>query len=310
MADQHLTQDVIGTVDLEADRFKPGLTGVSEPALHDMCSPAEGRQIPVTEVDGGLRCTVGVSPASACHRIPSTGSTPGGSMGRCGVLLQAKGLPVVLSIAEALPDEPLVAATAMAPAAMTVTATPFCGLSELTGVFGFVVTRMAGRRDPRGVRVSDVAEAYRKNGDALIRFAASQVGPDHAEDVVSAAVLGVLQNPGLEVEELRSYLFRCVANASARYWRTLGRRARREALFGRDRRAGIETPDPVPEVTAALAALSPQQRAVVHLAYWEDLTPAAIARHLDVSEGSVRRQLARARHKLATALDDHRGGST
>jgi hypothetical protein len=105
MADQHLTQDVIGTVDLEADRFKPGLTGVSEPALHDMCSPAEGRQIPVTEVDGGLRCTVGVSPASACHMIPSTGSTPGGSMGRCGVLLQAKGLPVVLSIAEALPDE-------------------------------------------------------------------------------------------------------------------------------------------------------------------------------------------------------------
>ena len=39
MADQHLTQDVIGTVDLEADGFEPGLTGVREPALDDMGNP-------------------------------------------------------------------------------------------------------------------------------------------------------------------------------------------------------------------------------------------------------------------------------
>ena len=40
MADQHLTQDVVGTVDLEADGFEPGLTGVSKPALDDVWRPS------------------------------------------------------------------------------------------------------------------------------------------------------------------------------------------------------------------------------------------------------------------------------
>ena len=39
MADQHLAQDVIGTVDLEADGVEPGLAGVSEPALDDVGNP-------------------------------------------------------------------------------------------------------------------------------------------------------------------------------------------------------------------------------------------------------------------------------
>ena len=40
MADQHVTYDVIGTVDLEADGIEPGLLGVSKPALHDMWRPS------------------------------------------------------------------------------------------------------------------------------------------------------------------------------------------------------------------------------------------------------------------------------
>ena len=39
MAEQHLTHYVIGTVDLEFDGSKPALTGVSKPALDDMCNP-------------------------------------------------------------------------------------------------------------------------------------------------------------------------------------------------------------------------------------------------------------------------------
>ena len=39
VADQHLAQDVIGTVDLEADGFEPGLAGVSEPTLDDVGDP-------------------------------------------------------------------------------------------------------------------------------------------------------------------------------------------------------------------------------------------------------------------------------
>lgn len=52
----------------------------------------------------------------------------------------------------------------------------------------------------------------------------------------------------------------------------------------------------------ALGELSPQQRSVVYLAYWEDLSVADIAGTLEVSEGTVRRQLARARDRLRKVL--------
>lgn len=41
---------------------------------------------------------------------------------------------------------------------------------------------------------------------------------------------------------------------------------------------------------------------MIFLSYWEDLTPANIARVLDVSEGAVRKQLSRARSKLREVL--------
>jgi len=47
-----------------------------------------------------------------------------------------------------------------------------------------------------------------------------------------------------------------------------------------------------------------QQRAVIHLTYWEDLTPSVVATRLGVSEGTVRRQLARARDRLRKVLDE------
>ncbi len=50
-----------------------------------------------------------------------------------------------------------------------------------------------------------------------------------------------------------------------------------------------------------LAELSEQQRIVVFLAYWMDLTAAEM---LEVSEGAVRKQLARGRDRLRGLLDD------
>ena len=53
---------------------------------------------------------------------------------------------------------------------------------------------------------------------------------------------------------------------------------------------------------AALAGLPLRQRAVVFLTYWADLTPAAVAVELGISEGSVRQHLARARRTLRRTL--------
>jgi RNA polymerase sigma factor (sigma-70 family) len=58
-----------------------------------------------------------------------------------------------------------------------------------------------------------------------------------------------------------------------------------------------------PEVLEAMGGLSAQQRAAVVLSYWEDLTPSEVAERLGISEGSVRRHLARGRAKLREVLD-------
>ena len=52
------------------------------------------------------------------------------------------------------------------------------------------------------------------------------------------------------------------------------------------RSSGSRTRSIVPEVVAALRRLSPQQRAVIHLTYWEDLTPTTVAARLGIREGN------------------------
>ena len=59
----------------------------------------------------------------------------------------------------------------------------------------------------------------------------------------------------------------------------------------------------VVDAWAALAVLSVQQRTAVFLTYWCGLTPGEVARVLDTSEGTVRKQLARARARLREVLD-------
>jgi RNA polymerase sigma-70 factor (ECF subfamily) len=57
-------------------------------------------------------------------------------------------------------------------------------------------------------------------------------------------------------------------------------------------------------VLDAIGRLSVRQRAVVYLTYWDDLEPADAAERLGISEGSVRRHLARARANLRRTLRD------
>ena len=68
--------------------------------------------------------------------------------------------------------------------------------------------------------------------------------------------------------------------------------------------AGVE-PDAAhlrPDVVSAVSGLSMRQRAVVVLAYWEDLSVAEIARRLHLSESSVHRYLDRAEQRLRREL--------
>lgn len=65
------------------------------------------------------------------------------------------------------------------------------------------------------------------------------------------------------------------------------------------------TPSPIDiDVLRAVDKLSMQQRASVFLTYWEDLKPGDVAGRLGISEGSVKRHLARARARLKELLND------
>lgn len=150
-------------------------------------------------------------------------------------------------------------------------------------------------------------ELYSKLADRLVRFAATIVGPADAHDVMIDGVLAAFRSPHWAgIERRQAYLYRCVLNAGRMHLRSTERRRRRE------RRSAELEPDlvrpptglamPTPEVRRAVAALSPRQRAVVYLRYWEDLDEAAIAERLGIGVGSVRRHLHRARANVGREL--------
>ncbi len=151
--------------------------------------------------------------------------------------------------------------------------------------------------------VDDDAALYRRHADELIRYATALVGPSDASDVVTDGVLAAFGSVGWPlVEHRRAYLYRAVLNRALAVRRSDERRQRRE------RAVAVPPMSPAHESSVdahrALSSLSPQQRAVVYLTYWDDLTPQQVADLLSVGEGTVRKQLARAREQLRRILDE------
>ncbi len=151
---------------------------------------------------------------------------------------------------------------------------------------------------------SDLTERiYRDHATQLVRYATAIVGPTRAPDAVSDAMVGVLRRGGLEgATNPKAYMFRAVHNAAVDMLTSASRRTKRET---RAHLLDIAAPDNPTDLDllGTLADLSPRQRSVLWLAYWEDLTPAAIATVLDISEGSVRQHLNRARTAMRQALE-------
>jgi RNA polymerase sigma-70 factor (ECF subfamily) len=146
---------------------------------------------------------------------------------------------------------------------------------------------------------------YSRYGRELTQFATVLVGPADAGDVVSEAMVRCWRSRGwTEVSDVRAYLHRAVLNQARQTVRSGERRRRRELAFGRRQTHVPPAEADRGEVWAAVSGLSLRQRAVIFLAYWEDLAPAQIAERLSISEGAVRRHLARARAHLRRVLSD------
>jgi len=147
----------------------------------------------------------------------------------------------------------------------------------------------------------NVESEYRAHAADLVRYATVLVGPNDAADVVSEAVGATIARRSLDgVDDVRAYWFRAVANTAASWHRSrFRRRAREERAAPRPDEIDAPAAD---EARRLLAGLSMQQRAVVYLTYWHDWDIATVAQALGVSDGTVRKQLARSRAQLREAL--------
>lgn len=153
--------------------------------------------------------------------------------------------------------------------------------------------------------VSENEELYRREVPGLMRVATSMVGAHDAQDVVSEAVVRVMTSRGWpRVENKRAYLYRAVVNEAKMLMRSRGRRRARELLVAGLSSGLTWTAVPRPDVHEALDRLSVQQRAVIHLVYWEDLPVGEAANLMGVSPGTVKRHLHRARERLRSVLDE------
>lgn len=152
-----------------------------------------------------------------------------------------------------------------------------------------------------GDRDREIDTAWRDHAPGAMRFATALVGPTDAHDITTTAFLRVTAQPDwTEIDRLDRYLWRAVRNEAQNLARQRRRRWQRELAEVRPETT-LDAPHDV-DLLRAVAALSVQQRSVVFLAYWHELTEAEIAETLELSRGTVHRTLVRARLALRKAL--------
>lgn len=148
---------------------------------------------------------------------------------------------------------------------------------------------------------------YEQVRGALLRFAASLVGPDQADDLVSEVVVATLQRRSLvSLDNAQSYLMQAILNRA----RSAHQRFSRERETRSRLASGASTHESGydlvvgDDVLRTVAELPMQQRAAIYLVYWEDLEPAEAAELIGVRPATLRRYLHLARKKLRRYLDE------
>jgi RNA polymerase sigma-70 factor (ECF subfamily) len=143
---------------------------------------------------------------------------------------------------------------------------------------------------------------------ALCRAEARRVlhNPHEADDVAQDALARAWrQRSTCRTPENPSPWVRTIAHNEA--LRALGRRRDSQPLEEVPALADWSSADRLDEsvsVRSALAELSAQDRALLHLRYEEDLTQPSIARMMDMPEGTVKVRLHRLRARLMPTLSD------
>jgi len=148
-------------------------------------------------------------------------------------------------------------------------------------------------------RPVDWEELVTQNENRLYRAALAILGdPQEAEDAVQDAFLRYLEKAPKALENAGAWLMRVLVNVCKSrlrlVWRRVGPLPETLPAPGPEEREELEE----------LYSLPPEDRAVIHLHYYEGYSTDEIARMLGQRPGTVRSRLSRARGKLRKLLED------
>jgi RNA polymerase sigma-70 factor (ECF subfamily) len=139
---------------------------------------------------------------------------------------------------------------------------------------------------------------------------------DDAQDCVHDALVRIWQRSGSYAPErgsLRSYLLVSVRNEALTRKRNAARHFAIEERALRDEQSAyeLEVNDPVERarLRRAVAALPPEQRDALELAYFGQLTHVQVAQRLGVPLGTTKSRIALALRKLSNALAPGKAGA-
>jgi RNA polymerase sigma factor (sigma-70 family) len=146
-------------------------------------------------------------------------------------------------------------------------------------------------------RRSELERLYREQGDRMWRAILAFGGdPEVASDAVAEAFAQVLRR-GDAVVDVERWVWRSVfriARGELKRWRS---------EVGDPRELSYEVEEPARELVAALARLSPKQRAAVVLHHAEGYSLREIAAIIGSSPGAVKVHLLRGRKRLRELLE-------
>jgi RNA polymerase sigma factor (sigma-70 family) len=160
---------------------------------------------------------------------------------------------------------------------------------------------LIGNRDDPD-RLAELGRWYIAEHDRLLRFAIVVCGDRYtAEDLVQEAFVRSCLAGADPSGAIGAYVRRAIVNLSRSAWRR--RSNERLALSRLGTNQPTADPDGESAIWSAILELSPQQRAVVALRYYEDLSEAEIGRTLGISPGNVKKHADRARKRLRELLE-------
>jgi RNA polymerase sigma-70 factor (ECF subfamily) len=166
------------------------------------------------------------------------------------------------------------------------------------------------------VAAADFENAFRAHFPLVYRFIARRVGADLAEDL-AAEVFATAYRRRNSYEpsrgSLRSWLYGIAANVVRGHWRDEQQLLELDARLGApgQEAAFADAADDrliaatlAPRIAGALATLSPDQRDVLLLYAWAELSHQEIAAALGIAQGTARSRLSRARAALRAHLGE------